>query len=255
MWVISTECGSTNCGVIKSAPEVDISKFNDSGQDIFFLYGISSEVSVASGRIVTGPVGIAGLSPVYNQTFGAVNATNTSLPSIGSSGLLGLGFPNPDSSDLIRTLVVAALGGEDAAFNLTGPERTNFFLANIKSFAPLVPAMILDGILKEPMFAVRFVCFVASEGRLIAMYQLTLQRESILPGGNIGELTIGGLPEGFSSETLTWAPVRLYDAEEGGLDSPLNGPKEVWVIPTYQIFSGNVHDMLSDVSAVSRISQ
>jgi hypothetical protein len=58
--------------MINSAPEIDISGLNDTGYDIFFLFGIKNDTTVASGRIVSGQVGIAGLPPVYNQTFGTV---------------------------------------------------------------------------------------------------------------------------------------------------------------------------------------
>jgi hypothetical protein len=184
-----------------------------------------------------------------------LNFTNTSLPSMGLSGIFGLGFSNPDVDAIVFNLIVAELGGENAALNLSGSERTSFFISNIGGVSPLVPTMVVNGLLKQPMFTVRLVCFVASEGRLIGMYQMTLECETILPGGNIGEIMLGGLPDGISNESLTWAPVRLYQSGEGGLDPPLNNPNEVRIIPTYQIFSRNTHGVLSVFPAVSRTSQ
>jgi hypothetical protein len=174
---------------------------------------------------------------------------------MGLSGFFGLGFSNPDVDAIVFNLIVAELGGENAALNLSGSERTSFFISNIGGVSPLVPTMVVNGLLKQPMFTVRLVCFVASEGRLIGMYQMTLECETILPGGNIGEITLGGLPDGISNESLTWAPVRLYQSGEGGLDPPLNNPNEVRIIPMYQIFSRNTHGVLSVFPAVSRTSQ
>ena len=70
-------------------------------------------------------------------------------------------------------------------------------------------------------------------GRLIAakeidpMFVITLQRDTIEIGGNAGHLSIGGLPPGVQSDTMTWVPVRGYTQDQGGLPAPLDSPGEV----------------------------
>ena len=70
-------------------------------------------------------------------------------------------------------------------------------------------------------------------GRLIAakevdpMFVITLQRDTIEIGGNAGQLSIGRLPPGIQSDTMTWVPVRGYTQDQGGLPAPLDSPGEV----------------------------
>ena len=59
------------------------------------------------------------------------------------------------------------------------------------------------------------------------MFQVTLQREAVEIGGNVGQLTIGALPDGVSNNSLTWVPVRLYTPAQGGLPGPSSNPNEV----------------------------
>lgn len=46
-------------------------------------------------------------------------------------------------------------------------------------------------------------------------------------GGNVGQLTIGSLPDGVSESSLTWVPVRLYSSTEGGIAAPSTSRNEV----------------------------
>jgi hypothetical protein len=54
-----------------------------------------------------------------------------------------------------------------------------------------------------------------------------LQRDTVDIGGNQGLLSIGGLPAGIAVEDLTWVPLRLYTAAEGGFPAPEDFPNEV----------------------------
>lgn len=47
------------------------------------------------------------------------------------------------------------------------------------------------------------------------------------PSGQ-GLLSIGKLPDGIDNATLTWVPVRLYTASEGGVRAPSFAPNEVY---------------------------
>jgi len=59
------------------------------------------------------------------------------------------------------------------------------------------------------------------------MFSITLQRDTVDIGGNIGMLSIGDLPSGVLNETLTWVPVRGYSYSEGGIPAPPDSPHEV----------------------------
>ena len=75
----------------------------------------------------------------------------------------------------------------------------NDILASFGTNGPLLPRLILTGALSSPMVSI------------------FLQRDTVDIGGNQGLLSIGGLPFGMAPEDLTWVPLRLYTAAEGGL--------------------------------------
>ena len=52
--------------------------------------------------------------------------------------------------------------------------------------------------------------FVTAAQLTLPMYTLTLQRDSVQVGGNVGMLSIGEMPSGVSKESLTWVPIRPY---------------------------------------------
>lgn len=60
----------------------------------------------------------------------------------------------------------------------------------------------------------------------ILSLQIALQREMIDVSGQ-GMLTVGKLPDGVDNSSLTWVPVRLYTADEGGVSPPTFAPNEV----------------------------
>jgi hypothetical protein len=72
------------------------------------------------------------------------------------------------------------------------------------------------------------------------MITITLQRDSVEIGGNIGMLAIGELPEGVNNESLTWAQVRGYPISAGGLPAPADSPNELypvtWEIPLDDVY-------------------
>lgn len=73
--------------------------------------------------------------------------------------------------------------------------------------------------------------------RLVALSQLsapqvtiTLQRDSVSIGGNLGEMSLGELPAGVTNDTLTWVGLRRYSPQDGGLSPPADSPGEVYPI-------------------------
>jgi len=85
----------------------------------------------------------------------------------------------------------------------------NDILASFSTNGPLLPRLILTGALALPVVSV------------------FLQRDTVDIGGNQGLLSIGGLPAGIAVEDLTWVPLRLYTAAEGGFPAPEDFPTEV----------------------------
>ena len=74
-----------------------------------------------------------------------------------------------------------------------------------------------------------FTSRLAALDRLASpMFSVTLQRDTIDVGGNLGVLSLGELPPGgVQSENLTWVPLRAYSPDEGGLPAPSDSPTEV----------------------------
>lgn len=60
----------------------------------------------------------------------------------------------------------------------------------------------------------------------LPLFTVSLQRDTVAIGGNVGSLTIGELPAGIKNESMTWVPVRLYTKAQGRLP-PLDSPNEV----------------------------
>lgn len=56
--------------------------------------------------------------------------------------------------------------------------------------------------------------------------QLSIKRDT-MEGEEAGHLTLGKLPDGIDNSSLTWVPVRLYTAEDGGMGPPSFAPGEV----------------------------
>ena len=82
-------------------------------------------------------------------------------------------------------------------------------IASMATYGPLLARLIAQGMLESPMFTI------------------TLQRDTVDIGGDIGLLSIGQLPPGISTSSLTWVPLRAYPAKDGGLPPPPEAPNEV----------------------------
>lgn len=82
-------------------------------------------------------------------------------------------------------------------------------LASFSRLGPFLTRLVVDSDLALPLFTV------------------TLQRNTIDVGGNVGLLSIGEMPPNVTVEELTWVPVRNYSYAEGGLPAPPNSPTEV----------------------------
>ena len=70
--------------------------------------------------------------------------------------------------------------------------------------------------------------FVTAAQLTLPMYTLTLQRDSIQVGGNVGMLSIGEMPSGVSEDSLTWVPIRAYPY---WVLAPPDSPNEVCGVP------------------------
>ena len=86
-----------------------------------------------------------------------------------------------------------------------------------------------------------FLSRLVVQGLLAApMATITLQRDSVDIGGNLGMLAVGELPAGINNESLTWAQVRRYTHAEGGLTPPPDSPDEIypiaWEIPVDDVY-------------------
>lgn len=76
------------------------------------------------------------------------------------------------------------------------------------------------------------------------MATITLQRNTVDIGGNLGMLSIGELPSGVTNDSLTWTPVRGYPTDQGGLAAPADSPGELypiaWEIPLDDVYLDGV---------------
>ena len=82
-------------------------------------------------------------------------------------------------------------------------------IPSMAQYGPLFTRLIDQNLLASPMFAI------------------TLQRDSVDIGGNVGMLSVGELPQNISSSSLTWVPLREYPYGQGGLPAPPDAPNEV----------------------------
>ncbi|KAH9476110.1 Cathepsin E-B [Psilocybe cubensis] len=270
LWVMSDACSVGCTGGVGVYPQ---SSFRYAGVDVALLYGDSTTGTFAQGVIGEDTVDLAGLT-LDNQFFAAINRTNTSIAQAGSAGIFGLGFPvnsviwnnlftagaegseeksskqkRQDEPVYPATHPTIKLGSPFPSFDLrmpkfpslpatlgeaparhgtrqTAPRQTtsnrmyNVF-ASYKTIAPFLPRLVANSVLERPMFSV------------------TLQRDTVDIGGNVGMLSIGELPEGVQNENMTWVPLREYTSSEGGLPAPPDAPEEVYPI-TWEVMLDGV---------------
>ncbi|KAL1948222.1 hypothetical protein VTO73DRAFT_12297 [Trametes versicolor] len=200
LWVITPDCHTAECDA-SNAPRYDADSneewFQTGGATVDLRYGDSLTGSYARGLVVRDTVTLAGLM-TENQTFAAVDDTDNYAITNGAAGVMGLGFP---AQGFVQS---AALNAE-----LGNIFDIDAFVENIDKAGPIVPRLIMSGVVDEPLFAI------------------TLQRDMIDVSGK-GQLTIGRLPEGVDNSSITWVPVRLYSSDEGGLSPPSFAPDEVY---------------------------
>ena len=93
LWTLSDAClsGCTNGrnNLVRVYPQ---STFKYSGLDVEIQYGDSQTGTFARGMIGNDTVDLAGMT-LHNQSFAAINITNTSVMDVSAAGILGLGFP------------------------------------------------------------------------------------------------------------------------------------------------------------------
>ncbi|KAL1740991.1 aspartic peptidase domain-containing protein [Schizophyllum fasciatum] len=201
LWVISDRC--TDCNTTGAQYPQDTFTSHD-GLSIGLQYGDSTSGTRADGLIGTDQVSVAGLQ-LDDQYFAAINSTNTSVVLTDSSGIFGLGFPI--NSAIWRTVFANAADSGNAQRRQSSA-LTDSVIGSYDAQGPFVARLAANGMLQDPMFAV------------------TLQRDTIDPGGSVGMLSLGELPSGVSNESLTWLPLRTYAPEQGGLGPPSNSPNE-----------------------------
>jgi Eukaryotic aspartyl protease len=94
LWTLSDACLS-GCANGKNSNQVRVypqSTFKYSGLDVEMQYGDSQTGTFARGLIGNDTVELAGMI-LHNQSFAAINITNTSVMDVSAAGIFGLGFP------------------------------------------------------------------------------------------------------------------------------------------------------------------
>ncbi|KAF9031800.1 acid protease [Hymenopellis radicata] len=223
LWVITDTCRGGTCAAATAARYAS-STLNLTGSTVTMSYGDSTTGTSASGPIAFETATLAGIS-ILDQTFAAVTTTTNPTVKYGAAGIFGLGFPS--GSKVQEALVVNKFGPIDA---------TDDFVRATEAYGPLLTRIAMTNELEMPMFAIE------------------LQRDTIDIGGQDGMLTIGKLPDGIDESALTWVPVRLYAANDGGLRAPSFAPDEVypfrWEIEIEGVFL-NGNKLADSTQAVS----
>lgn len=255
LWMLLDSCPN-NCS--RGLPVYPHKSIKYSGVDARLFYGDSTTGTYAFGPIAKDTVTVANLS-LPNQYFAGINQTDTNVSVTGSVGILGLGFPvnsviwnalfnhqyparttttstrssptssqSPRSTSLVvredhnkpmhasRVLPNVALAAMQSL--ATVEQLLNTFVTN----GPVIARMALSGLLSEPSFTV------------------TLQRDTLDIGGNIGMLSLGELPETVQNDSLVWVPVRLYTTDQGGIPASPAAPNETypisWEVPITGVY-------------------
>lgn len=250
LWAISDACVNCTDGSIPLFPAASL---QSAGIDVSLKYGDSSTRTHAIGPIGTSSMGVAKLK-MDGQYFAAIDDTNTTIAATGSAGIFGLGFPIASVvfADVFKQRFVTCSDctaptkrNQHAVHTATGRRpfpQLGSIMRSARSFvaarapgepsvgdllslvpvaSPLIPRAVNQRLLPEPLVTI------------------TLQRETIDPGGNLGTLTLGGLPETVDRDQITWADVRRYNATEVGLPSSIseaNSYPLAWEIPLDDVY-------------------
>ncbi|KIY71380.1 acid protease [Cylindrobasidium torrendii FP15055 ss-10] len=248
LWVTSTSCGTQECKEA-TVSLYDGKSFQSSDIPVEIDYGDSNTPTAANGTIGQDTVSIAGLK-LEGQYLASMDSTNTSLVNLGDAGILGLGFP---LNSLIWSQVFSATANRQSKRSprLREPPALPFFESNLRRASfPSLNFDELDARQEETKKTSKYTSLITASYadigpflvRLVEQGQLneplfavTLQRDTVDQGGNVGMLSIGDLPDGVNSDSLTWAPVRAYSVSDGGLSPPPDSPDEEYPI-SWEIF-------------------
>ncbi|EAU86678.2 hypothetical protein CC1G_07336 [Coprinopsis cinerea okayama7 len=264
LWLMSDACTSGCTARGQRAPLYPQATFDSTGLEAALFYGDSMTGTSAFGVIGKDTVSLAGLT-LEDQYFAAINRTNTSIIDTGGTGIFGLGFPI--NSVIWNTLFTEqqqrgsipsqerrSLESRQEGPTLLEPQGAKYGSQRFPTF-PLhsrFPSHLADLVHPEadPSQSVRrqvsrgmyallnsfntlgsFITRLILESRLdLPMVTVTMQRNTIDVGGNVGLLSIGEMPPDVSLDELTWVPVRAYSYAEGGLPAPQNSPLEEYPI-------------------------
>jgi hypothetical protein len=153
-----------------TAPTINISDVDPTGQSVVFTFGDINHETIKSGPIVSGTVSVGGLQ-MGGQLLAAISATNDSLAQNGISGIFGVGFPGPVSSDIVGNIIKQALGPAFPEIRANkSTEITDITLALIPTAGPLLPRMVINGLLDQPMFVVRSFLLSSNGCHLTVLY-------------------------------------------------------------------------------------
>ncbi|KAF6760642.1 aspartic peptidase domain-containing protein [Ephemerocybe angulata] len=252
LWVMSDACTS-GCG--KNIPLYPQATFQPENLDAKLFYGDSSSGTSAFGEIGMDTVGLAGIA-LKEQSFAAINRTNTSISRTGSAGIFGLGFPTNSviwsqlfSRDLKATQGTTVTPRENAEIERNDVKYGNRYFPNLHfhSRFPSLPDVLTGATSRTPSrrqisngmlnllasfnkFAPFIPRLIVEKGLSMPLFTVTLQRNTVDVGGNLGQLTIGEMPSGMDINELTWVPVRNYSFADGGLPAPPDSPNEKYPI-------------------------
>ncbi|KAG5646919.1 hypothetical protein DXG03_001995 [Asterophora parasitica] len=262
LWVISDACKTCSTEV-QLYPQAT---FQSIGLEARLLYGDSRTGTHAFGLIGKDTVDLAGLT-LQNQFFAAINDTNTSVEDTGSAGIFGLGFPvnsviwttifidEAKTGNTKRELSDNQYNRPDfpelsKLWNTVADHFTRFGFPNVgelyggnskekrqsQTTAPF-SARVAESYTRTGPLLGRLV---ATDALTLPQFTITLQRDTVDIGGNVGLLSIGELPKGIQNESLTWVPLRTYNVDQGGLPPPPDSPVEEYPI-TWEVFIDDVY--------------
>ncbi|KAJ7182951.1 aspartic peptidase domain-containing protein [Mycena crocata] len=247
LWIASDACKSCKTNL----PLFPQASFTQAGMDVDLRYGDSLTGTHASGVIGTDEVTFAGLT-IPNQYFAAINDTTTNVLKTGCAGIFGLGF----ALNSVIWNQIFATKFEDASTTSSRslprrrlPSNSNYntrFFPHLNNLVPgqksgrrdeaaanAITAAVLNSYPSEGPALTRMV---TTNSLAAPMFTITLQRNTVDVGGNVGMLSLGELPAGVQNSALTWAPVRGYPGE---LLPPADSPDETYPI-AWELFIDDI---------------
>jgi len=241
LWVASDAC--TDC--VTSLPLFPQETVTQAGMDVDLLYGDSLSGSHASGIIGTSAVSFAGIS-VPNQYFAAINNTNTNVLETGCAGIFGLGFALNSViwNEVFASKFTASQSPSRRALSrrpISSNYGTRFFphLSSLVSSRKRASSAALTAAVLQsyPTYGPAVTRMVTTKSLALPMFTIALQRDTLDIGGNAGVLSLGQLPAGVETSSLTWVSIRGYP---GALVAPADSPNEDYPI-AWELFIDDVY--------------